>query len=254
MSSPEAALNGLFLLYPKGSPPGNGRLQADEVIRIDCDEVSVQFTRKRGAKRYILRVTPERTLKVTVPWQGNRAAARQFVERHIPWIRNQLLKKPHSELPWVAGSLIWYRGTLLPLEVIPAGEHLLLKLGAESWKVEANSGPFRHLLGRIFRALAEETLPRRVMQLAEFHRLEVRRVTIRNQKTRWGSCSARRTISLNWRLIQAPDLVIDYIIIHELMHLQEMNHSEQFWKKVEAACPEYRAAEQWLKAHGRELM
>jgi hypothetical protein len=76
---------------------------------------------------------------------------------------------------------------------------------------------------------------------------------VRNQRSRWGSCSRRRTISLNWRLIQTPAFVRDYIILHELMHLREMNHSARFWRQVEIVCPDYRNAEHWLKQHSRML-
>ena len=80
------------------------------------------------------------------------------------------------------------------------------------------------------------------------------RVTVRAQKTRWGSCSARGTLSLNWRLIHAPPEVVDYLIIHELMHRREMNHSARFWKLVAQACPDYPAAEQWLKNSSMETL
>ena len=73
---------------------------------------------------------------------------------------------------------------------------------------------------------------------------------MRNQRSRWGSCSPGGTISLNWRLIQAPDAVRDYIIYHELAHLWEMNHSDRFWARVEEVCPWWRDAEKWLKRNG----
>ena len=75
------------------------------------------------------------------------------------------------------------------------------------------------------------------------------RVSVRNQKTRWGSCSRKGTISLNWRLIQAPEFVRDYIILHELAHRWQMNHSDKFWREVERLSPDYLTAEQWLKAN-----
>jgi hypothetical protein len=97
------------------------------------------------------------------------------------------------------------------------------------------------------RKLAAAELASRVEELARSHGSAVRRVVIRNQKTRWGSCSCNGTISLNWRLVQLPPHVRDYIILHELMHLRHLNHSNNFWAEVEKACPTYRAAEEWLK-------
>jgi hypothetical protein len=101
--------------------------------------------------------------------------------------------------------------------------------------------------------LAKTELTLRARELAGAHHLEVKRVAVRNQKTRWGSCSRKGAISLNWRLIQLPAAVRDYIIIHELMHLRELNHSPRFWAEVEKVCPTYRAAEDWLKQHSGQV-
>jgi predicted metal-dependent hydrolase len=88
-----------------------------------------------------------------------------------------------------------------------------------------------------------------VMELAEIHGLRITRVSVRNQRSRWGSCSRRGTISLNWRLIQTPPWVRDYIILHELAHTLQMNHSPRFWREVKRLCPEYHVAEAWLGQH-----
>jgi predicted metal-dependent hydrolase len=97
--------------------------------------------------------------------------------------------------------------------------------------------------------LASRELPPRVLELAAAESLTVGRVCVRSQRSRWGSCSRTGTISLNWRLVQAPLHVRDYIILHELMHLREMNHSARFWGHVERVCPGYREAERWLHAN-----
>jgi len=97
--------------------------------------------------------------------------------------------------------------------------------------------------------LAARELPVRTLELAAWHNFTVRRVTVRNQRSRWGSCSRRGTISLNWRLIQAPPFVRDYIVLHELAHLKEMNHSRRFWREVARLCPDFADAERWLKQH-----
>jgi len=91
------------------------------------------------------------------------------------------------------------------------------------------------------------------MELAALHGVKVSRVTVRNQKSRWGSCSRRGTISLNWRLIQSPGFVRDYIILHELAHRRQMNHSEKFCQEVERLFPDYLRAERWLKQHANLL-
>ena len=101
--------------------------------------------------------------------------------------------------------------------------------------------------------LAAKELPPRVLEYAMVLKLPVRRISVRNQKSRWGSCSRRGTISLNWRLLQAPPFVRDYLILHELMHLREMNHSARFWREVARVCPGYETAERWLRQHASML-
>src|SRR5207342_1840733 len=103
--------------------------------------------------------------------------------------------------------------------------------------------------GALARAKAE--LPARLLALAAAHGLQVTRVSVRNQRWRWGSCSRRGHICLNWRLVRMPSSVRDYLMIHELMHLKRMDHSPQFWKLVAAACPDYEAARVWLRRRGR---
>lgn len=100
---------------------------------------------------------------------------------------------------------------------------------------------------------ARQELPPRLLQLAGIHGLTVTRISVRNQRSRWGSCGRDGHITLNWRLVMMPDSVRDYVMIHELMHLQRMDHSPQYWRLVAAACPDYEAARQWLRAHGPPL-
>ena len=108
-------------------------------------------------------------------------------------------------------------------------------------------------VARELRARAVRDLPPRLLELAAEHGLDVSRVSVRNQRWRWGSCSPTRHICLNWRLIEMPDSVRDYVMIHELMHLKRMDHSPKFWTLVERACPGYRDARAWLRAHQHAL-
>ncbi len=89
----------------------------------------------------------------------------------------------------------------------------------------------------------------RLHELARLHGFGFARVSIRNQRSRWGSCSARGTISLNWQLVKTPYFVVDYLLLHELAHTRCMNHGAGFWTLVRSLCPEHRAATTWLRAH-----
>lgn len=100
---------------------------------------------------------------------------------------------------------------------------------------------------------ARATLPARVHALAREHGITVTTVSIRNQKTRWGSCARGGRVCLNWRLLLMPTWVADYVIVHELMHVRRMDHSPRFWALVAAACPAYREARAWLRLHGPSL-
>lgn len=112
----------------------------------------------------------------------------------------------------------------------------------------------RAALERRYIAAAKEYFPQRVDYFNQFTGGSYNRITIRDQKTRWGSCSAKGTLSFNWRLMLAPPAIPDYVIVHELCHLTYMNHSAAFWQKVESVYPDYRTARKWLKDHGHELI
>ncbi|MEM1324045.1 MAG: SprT family zinc-dependent metalloprotease [Bacteroidota bacterium] len=109
----------------------------------------------------------------------------------------------------------------------------------------------RHLLSR---SIAQDFLPaisRRVQELnALYFKKDIRSVNLKYNQSNWGSCSSRSNINLSTRLLFAPDEVIDYVIIHELAHLEEMNHSSRFWKLVAEAMPDYKQKERWLKVNG----
>ena len=112
----------------------------------------------------------------------------------------------------------------------------------------------RLALEKRYIAAAKEYFPKRAAHFQQFTGGSYDRITIRDQKTRWGSCSARGTLSFNWRLMLAPPAILDYVVVHELCHLTHMNHSAAFWQKVESVYPDYRTARKWLKDHGQELV
>ena len=175
------------------------------------------FARHPRARRYILRLDEDGAVRVTIPRWGSKKEARAFAERERAWIEKQRkLRRERRE-----------------------GQE-----GAES--IESRRA--REAVGR---ERAKRELPPRLFALAAQHRLTVSRVSIRNQKWRWGSCSPDGHICLNWRLVLLPDAVRDYVLIHELMHLKRPDHSPRFWKLVEQACPEFRDLRRQLRASRR---
>lgn len=168
------------------------------------------FVRHRWARRYILRVLGDGTVRVTLPRWGSKKEATAFVESSSAWIEKQLVK--HASRP----------------VVVHKDEPELRKRAAKE-------------------------LPLELLALAAAHGITVTRVSVRNQRSRWGACSSTGSITLNWRLIAVPPYVREYVMIHELMHRRELNHSKRFWKHVAAACPRYQEARRWLLTDGRRL-
>ncbi|HMD35050.1 MAG TPA: M48 family metallopeptidase [Vicinamibacterales bacterium] len=155
------------------------------------------------ARRYVIRVAGDGTIRVTIPRWGSKREATAFVEREGRWIEKERLRLPPPAPPPAPGS----------------------------------------------RERAKCELPARLLELAVQHGARVARVSVRNQKWRWGSCSKDGHICLNWRIVLMPDWVRDYVMIHELMHLKRMDHSPKFWKAVAAACPAYQEARKWLRSY-----
>jgi predicted metal-dependent hydrolase len=179
--------------------------------------------------------------------------ARQFAAKHADWLEKQLRKQAtRAGAPsWLLGTEILFRGQLVKLEAGPAGA---IRLSDQVVRVAGIEDNLRPPVERYLHQIAAKELTNRVLELARLHEFTVRKITVRNQKSRWGSCSPRGTISLNWRLIQAPEFVRDYIILHELAHLKEMNHSRRFWREVARLCPDFSLAENWIKLHTQLLL
>jgi predicted metal-dependent hydrolase len=215
----------------------------------------IDFVRVRRARKYILRVRPDGRVRVTIPRGGSRAEAARFVERHLHWLLEERARvaSQHGPRAWTPGTLVHLRGAAVPLQVAREGDRLVATYAERRVPIDEAPHDLRPLVEADLRALAKETLVPRLRDLAARHGLDVARVTIRNQRSRWGSCSRSGAIALNFRLIQMPPEVCDYVLVHELMHLKQQNHGPRFWRLVEAACPGYRAAERWLKTAGRAL-
>jgi predicted metal-dependent hydrolase len=184
------------------------------------------FVRHLRARRYLIRVTDGGVVRVTIPRWGSKREAHAFVERERRWINKQ-----------------WARW----LEEQKSRES---RAHAEGQEDQAG----RETQERQARERAKRELPARLLALAATHGLAERitKISVRNQKWRWGSCSPNGHICLNWRLVTMPDAVRDYVLIHELMHLKRMDHSPKFWKLVAQACPDYLQSRAVLRRYVRD--
>lgn len=221
------------------------------LLDIGTRQVPIQFVRNHRAKRYIIRVQPDGSVRATVPRGGTLKEASAFAERNREWIVRQLQKRQeHSARPqaWQHGTEIFYRGKKVVLQVAPNHNGYIVSFAEQSVRVSTIDN-LRSAVERYLWRLARRELAPQVVELARQHNIILRHVRVRNQRSRWGSSSRKGTISLNWRLIQTPDFVQRYIITHELMHQREMNHSKRFWQHVAETCPGHQQAEAWLKQH-----
>ncbi|MGE3273777.1 MAG: M48 family metallopeptidase [Vicinamibacterales bacterium] len=219
---------------------------------------AVRFVRHRGARRYILRVLADGTLRVTVPRGGSRREATAFVERSADWVARQLElrgRERQVDRAWRDGTPVLLDGEARRLTVAVAPHGVVVTLGGEpvltSAALEAHD--VRAAVEAWLRRRATRDLPPALLALADRHGIGVARVSVRDQQSRWGSCSRRGTITLNWRLVQTPPFVREYVLLHELMHRRELNHSRRFWRLVADVCPRHAEARRWLLREGRTL-
>lgn len=216
----------------------------------------VVFQRSARARNYRLTLRRDGTAVATIPSRGSQREAELFVHEHRDWLeraRARQARRPRAAEVWVIGSHVLWRGELTEIRIATTAPRAQVCLAADVFRVPSLAGDLRATLEAHFARCGRIELPARTWELAAITGMEVKRVTVRSQRSRWGSCSAGGTISLNWRLVQTPDFVRDYIIYHELMHLREMNHSARFWARVEEVCPHWREAERWLKRNGSLL-
>ncbi len=235
------------------TPPATVRPARPITKAVVATHGDIVFERSLRANNYRLTLRRDGTAVATIPARGSEREALRFVEQHRDWLeraRARQSQKPRSAVVWTIGTRVLWRGEMTEVRVASEGERPQVCVAADVFRVVGFDGDLRPTLEAHFARRAKIELPARTWELAAVTSMEVKQVTVRNQRSRWGSCSANGTISLNWRLIQTPDFVRDYIIYHELMHLREMNHSDRFWARVEEVCPGWRDAEHWIKRNG----
>ena len=220
-------------------------------------DTPVEVRRHPSARRMTLRVSrTKRAVIVTVPMQCDLGDAGQFLSRHIDWVRDRIGSLPEP-VPFAEGALMPLRGVFHRLRFTAASATRLVE------PVATDSGPELSVNGRAGHAAnhlrawlfneARRDLDERVMVHAHRLGLKAKRIAIRDQSTRWGSCSTTGVLSFSWRLILAPTLVLDYVAAHEVAHLAQMNHGPRFWALVRKTMPELDAAKSWLVTRGADL-
>jgi predicted metal-dependent hydrolase len=153
----------------------------------------------------------------------------------------------------VDGETFLYLGQEIPLRIVP-GEKPALVLDSVFKLAQGSLGEAESVFETWYKKQARKVLAKRVANFAHNHNFKPVKVRISSARTRWGSCSPKKTLSFTWRLVMAPMPVIDYVVVHELCHLNEMNHSKAFWARVASILPGYKKQKKWLKDHGKFLI
>lgn len=234
------------------------RITGPSAITVDFDGqiYPVRVRRHRQARRYTLRIhAAGREIVLTMPPRGSLREARAFAYSHRAWIAARLRRLPDA-VPFAHGEIVPLRGIEHRIEhrrgvrgtvwlEQAAGRHLLCVAGDEA-----------HVSRRVrdfLKRAAKHDLEAASRRAAEALGVNFRRISMRDPSSRWGSCSSTGVLSYSWRLILAPDFVLEYLAAHEVAHLMEMNHSRRFWRLVEQVYPHVGRAKAWLNAHGSDL-
>jgi predicted metal-dependent hydrolase len=217
----------------------------------------VTLRRRTSARRMTLRVsTATRDVVLTVPEHTEVDAAARFADTHGGWIAARLARVP-ERVRFIDGALVPVRG--VPHRIVHWSSMRGLTVtttGPAGEPIVAVAGAAPHVPRRVREFLEREAhrdLVAAVTPYAEALGVAARRITVRDTRSRWGSCSASGCLSFSWRLILAPPFVLDYLAVHEVAHLKVLNHSPSFWRTVHKLCPHTDEAELWLKRHGAEL-
>jgi predicted metal-dependent hydrolase len=239
------------LLYRRPAEPS--RL----LVKHGSQIYSIRLRRHRRARRYTLRIHPsDREAILTMPPRGTIAEAKDFAQRHGAWIAARL-----GRLPKAAPFL---PGTVVPLRGVP--HKIVHRAGARGtvWsetrdsgeKILCVAGDAAHIERRVHDFLKREAR-RDLQKSSDTHAatlgVKVKRLSIRDQSSRWGSCTSAGSLSFSWRLILAPPFVLDYLAAHEVAHLVEMNHSARFWKVCGKVCSSVERSKKWLDTFGNDL-
>ena len=227
-------------------------------VRIEDIGAQLEVRRHPGARRLTLRISrTRRAVIVTIPVQCDLDEAGSFLNRHIDWVRARLDSLPNQ--------VNFEHAAAMPLRGIPHTISLAENKRTHLISIESRSGqrpviivPGNHDLasGLLTRWLFDEArrdLEASVARHADLLSLKAKRIAVRDQTSRWGSCSTAGALSFSWRLILAPPFVLHYVAAHEVAHLAEMNHGPDFWALVKKIRPDFEAAKQWLQVRGPDL-
>jgi predicted metal-dependent hydrolase len=213
----------------------------------------IELTRSARARRLILRLDPLRgVVRLVVPAGVSAKEAERFLSRHHDWVATRLAEMP-GRMPFASGQDVPFLGEL----------HRIRHAGSPSARTVRADGEIlvggapEHLPRRVtdyLRGEAAREVKTRARAKAASIGVDVAAVSVRDTSTRWGSCSRSGRLSFSWRLVMAPEPVLDYVVAHEVAHLRQMNHGPAFWALCRSLSSDADASRAWLKRHGAQLL
>lgn len=217
-------------------------------VLIGNPPIEVRLKRNARAKRLTLRLSrTDGKATLTLPTRAPLREAKAFAQRQEEWLRNQLSKLPETT-PLIDGAFVPFQGENLRVSI--SGTKSVYIEGNAIYVGAQNSGV---RLQAFMKTHARNLLVPAVDKYASNVGRPFNRVTLRDTRSRWGSCSAEGNLMFSWRLVMAPPEVLDYVAAHEVAHLVEMNHSPAFWELVGNLMPDYQNHRNWLREHGAKL-
>ncbi|MFZ5877527.1 MAG: M48 family metallopeptidase [Nitrospirota bacterium] len=220
--------------------------------------ITYRLVASRRARAWRVSIDPRTGLSVIVP-AGARLDVAALLDTHAGWIHRHLDRLARDPLParspLAHGSLLPYRGTVLRLEVADEG-HASLRCDLNAGTLRARGASAGRLLAEVeawYRRQADGVFRERLEAVNAVAGYRFARVSIRDQRTRWGSCSATGNLSFNWRLLMAPPAVLDSVVAHELTHVVDRTHAASFWRRLAFMDPAYEAHRRWLRRYGAWL-
>ncbi|CAN5133606.1 SprT family zinc-dependent metalloprotease [soil metagenome] len=217
------------------------------------DDLTYRIRRSDRASRVRVSVDARGDVEFVLPRRSPASAAPAAVDELRPWIERRLRAADAVQATLAArGSTLPYLGTALALAPQPARTRV--HRSGDTLLVPVDPEPDPAAIERWYRRSAAKEIEPRLDAAAQALGTTYTKLSIRGQRTRWGSCSARGAMSFNWRLLLAPEPVLDYVVWHEACHLRVMDHSPRFWALVRTHCPEFEEHRRWLRLQGSTLV
>jgi predicted metal-dependent hydrolase len=214
------------------------------------------------SKKITLKIKSNGDLIITTPPLVPKFLIKKFVKQNEAWIKEKQQQRKEVSPKFIGKNFLYLFGKKYPLKIVETPgpsrvmlkkEEIVLNIHDSGKKIDFDFTNPPMVLTRFIKNTAQHYITKKAATMAKKMKLEYKKIGFKAQKTRWGSCSSRKNLNFNWRLAHFKPEIIDYVVIHELAHLEQMNHSRDFWELVEKHHPEYRIHRGWLKRQGGSI-